>query len=141
MKLFILSVLIIISNIFIGCSGTTGTKENSINENTDINAILQFEKIEHDFGKIFQGEKVSYIFKFKNIGSGDLIIQNATASCGCTVPKYPRKPIASGESGEIEVIFDSSNRHGKQVKNVTVWSNSKPDKIELQIISEIVELN
>jgi len=50
--------------------------------------IIKFEKTSYDFGKITEGEKVSYDFKFTNAGKSPLIISNATASCGCTVPDY-----------------------------------------------------
>lgn len=138
--LFISLGLIFIS----ACSNSSNNKKpESISENKisyEGTAIIKFEKLEHDFGKIFQGEKVSYIFKFKNIGSGELVIKNAAASCGCTVPKFPRDPIIPGESGEIEVVFDSSGRHGKQVKTITVWTNCKDEQLKLKIKSEIVEL-
>ena len=100
--------------------------------------IIKFEKETHDFGLILQGERVSYTFKFKNIGNKNLIVNDASASCGCTVPKFSRKPIAPGDSGEIEVIFDSNRRSGKQLKSVTVWTNCQPNQIKLQIKSEIV---
>lgn len=99
---------------------------------------IQFDKTEHDFGIILQGEKVSYTFVFKNIGKHDLIIKDASASCGCTVPKFTSKPVKPGEIGEIEVIFDSSNRTGRQLKTLTVWSNCQPNQTKLQILSEIV---
>jgi hypothetical protein len=100
--------------------------------------IIQFDKTEHDFGIILQGEKVSYTFKYKNIGNSDLIINNAKASCGCTVPHFSREPIAPGQSGEIEVVFDSGNRSGRQTKNITVWSNCQPNQTILKIFTEIV---
>jgi hypothetical protein len=100
--------------------------------------IIQFDQTEHDFGIILQGEKVSYTFKYKNIGNSDLIINNARASCGCTVPHYSREPIAPGQTGEIEVVFDSGNRSGKQTKTITVWSNCQPNQTILKIFTEIV---
>lgn len=103
--------------------------------------IIQFDKTEHDFGIIVQGEKVTHTFTFKNIGNQELIIKDASASCGCTVPKYSTTPIPPGGQGEIEVIFDSNNRSGRQVKTVTVWTNCNPDQTKLQIFSEIVTLN
>jgi hypothetical protein len=99
---------------------------------------IQFENVEHDFGIILQGEKVSHSFKFKNTGKQDLIVKDASASCGCTVPKFTSQPIAPGEQGEIEVVFNSANRTGRQVKTVTVWTNCQPDQVKLQITSEIV---
>jgi len=142
-------IILFIITASIGCSNNSKTKEvttdliknpvtASGNSDNSKMPIIKFSKEIHDFGLLLQGEKVSYTFKFKNIGKGDLIIKEATATCGCTVPKYPRKPIAAGEQGEIEVIFDSQNRTGKQVKSVSVWTNCQPNKTKLQIVSEIV---
>lgn len=99
---------------------------------------IHFSKELHNFGIIIQGEKVVHRFKFKNIGSSNLIIKNATASCGCTVPTFPTKPIEPGEEGEVEVVFNSANRSGKQTKTITVWSNSQPNQKKLAIECEIV---
>ncbi len=106
--------------------------------NSDGLPLIKFEEENHDFGLILQGEKVSYTFKFKNIGKSDLIVDDVSTSCGCTVPKFSREPIAPGENGEVEVIFDSNNRQGRQFKTITVWTNSQPNKTKLQIESEIV---
>lgn len=100
--------------------------------------IIHFQKEVHDFGIIIQGEKVAHRFKFKNIGKSNLVIKNATASCGCTVPSFSQKPIAPGEEGEIEVVFNSANRSGRQTKSITVWSNSQPNQNKLAIECEIV---
>lgn len=136
-------IIIIAIIVFIGSVNCTNINSN----NTDITTsevynstnlpIIQFEKKRHNFGLIQQGEKVSYTFKFKNIGTTDLIIKDATASCGCTIPKFSRKPIESGKSGEIEVIFDSSQRSGMQMKSVTIWTNCEPNKTKLLITAEI----
>lgn len=103
--------------------------------------IIKFEKELHDFGRIYQSEKVSYTFKFKNIGLADLIIKDAKATCGCTVPEFSKEPIPSGGEGEIEVTFDSNNRVGRQVKTITVWTNCQPDQNKLEIVTEIVVPN
>lgn len=144
---------IFITLIFIACGNPT-KKSNEItteminnpvtaNGKTDMSDLpkIQFDEQKHDFGILLQGEKVSYTFTFKNIGRKDLIIKDATASCGCTIPRFPKEPIKSGDTGEIEVVFNSSNRSGRQIKTVTVWSNSQPNKTQLEIISEIVVPN
>jgi len=100
--------------------------------------VFKFKNTEHDFGIIIQGEKVSYTYKFKNIGGSNLIISSAHASCGCTIPKYTKKPIAPNKEGEIEVIFDSSGRNGMQHKTVTIMANSQPSEVEISFTAEIV---
>ena len=99
---------------------------------------ITFEKDKHDFGKITAGEKVSYSFKFKNTGGSDLVISSAKGSCGCTVPDYPKAPIAPGAEGKIDVVFDSSGKSGKEQKSVTVVTNGDPASAALTISAEIV---
>ena len=71
---------------------------------------IAFEETEYDFGMVMEGEKVVHDYKFTNTGEEPLIISNAKGSCGCTVPDWPREPIAPGESGVIKVQFDSKNK-------------------------------
>lgn len=87
-------------------------------------AVITFEKSTHDFGDIKQGDKVEEVFRFTNTGTEPLVITNVEVSCGCTVPKWPRDPIASGQKGEILVVFNSAGKSGAQNKVVTVVSNA-----------------
>lgn len=100
--------------------------------------FMEFEKDFHDFGKLIQGEKVSYAFKFTNTGKTDLIIAKVSTSCGCTVPDYPKTPIKPGETKKIDVKFDSENRRGFQNKTVTIISNAPPATRVLRIKAQIV---
>lgn len=88
-------------------------------------ARITFVKEEHDFGTIKDGAKVFWNFRFTNTGNIPLIINRVKADCGCTVPEYPKTPIAPGEEGKIRVTFDSKGRPGRQIKKVTVLSNSE----------------
>ncbi len=99
---------------------------------------ISFEKTEHDFGRIIQGERLVYRFRFTNSGSEDLLISNVSTSCGCTVGKYPQEPIAPGKSGDIEVSFDSAGRKGIQNKSITVLTNANPNRVVLRIKGNIV---
>lgn len=90
---------------------------------------MTFNKKEHDFGDIKQGDKVNYTFTFKNTGSNDLSIASANASCGCTVPEYTKDPIQPGKSGKMKVSFDSTGKTGVQTKTVTVRANT-PSGVE-----------
>lgn len=100
--------------------------------------VIAFEKMEHDFGTITEGEVVGTIFSFINSGDGNLILGSATTSCGCTVPKFSKKPVAPGERGTLEVLFDSSHREGKQTKTISLRSNAEPQVILLKITADIV---
>ncbi len=99
---------------------------------------LSFDKLSHNFGEIILGESVSHLFVFTNTGHGDLIISNAKGSCGCTVPKWPRKPIAPGEEAEIKVTFNSNGREGEQKKTVTLVTNAIPNTIVLTISGRVI---
>jgi hypothetical protein len=88
-------------------------------------AVISFEKKTHDFGDIFQGDKVEETFKFTNTGTEPLIITNVQVTCGCTTPKgWPRDPIMPGGKGEITVAFNSAGKSGRQNKVVTIVSNA-----------------
>lgn len=87
---------------------------------------VSFGETEYDFGTIEQGESVSHTYTFTNTGSEPLIISNAKGSCGCTVPKWPKDPIAPGETGELLVEFNSKGKKGAQNKKVTITANTNP---------------
>ncbi len=87
---------------------------------------MVFTEEYYDFGEIIQGEKVYHSFEFQNTGKTDLVIASATATCGCTVPKWPKKPIQPGQSSKIEVVFDSDHKNGQQNKRVTIVANTQP---------------
>lgn len=103
--------------------------------------VLQFEKSRHDFGNIFEGEKISFAFRFKNIGKADLVIRAAQGSCGCTVSEYPKEPIKPGDGGIINVTFDSQGKEGHQEKTVTIISNTMPNNYVLTIIGNVEKAN
>jgi hypothetical protein len=100
--------------------------------------ILHFEETEHDFGRIIEGETVSFDFKFTNTGKSDLIIAEVSTSCGCTVPSYPKTPIRPGENGIVKVAFNSNRKRGYQLKNIMVASNTQPNTTILKIKAQVV---
>lgn len=99
---------------------------------------IKFDTTFVDFGTIIEGEKVAFTFKFKNIGTGSLIIQDAYSSCGCAVPNYSKDPVAPGEIGKIEVVFDSEGKHGMQYKTVTLKLNTKIVEKSIYIKANVV---
>lgn len=88
-------------------------------------AKFEFEEVEYDFGTIKEGEVITHTFKFKNVGEAPLVIQNAAASCGCTVPDYSKDPIPVGETGEVQVKFNSANKKGAQNPSVRITANTQ----------------
>lgn len=135
--------LLLISLIASNCGG--GTIKGSLNSGSQINdtgkAEITFNLYEHDFGKVAEGEKVSYTFTFENKGKGDLVITSATTTCGCTVPKYDKRPIPPGGKGNLEVVFDTEGRNGIQTKTITVKSNASIPVILLKITAEVITNN
>lgn len=92
-------------------------------------AKMDFKKEVHDYGNIKNGANGTCTFEFTNTGNAPLIISNATGSCGCTVPTWPKEPIAPGAKGEITVKYDTK-RTGEFTKTVTLTSNSsEPNKV------------
>jgi hypothetical protein len=96
---------------------------------------LSFDRMEHDFGTLNEGDVVDHVFTFTNTGDAPLIISKAEATCGCTVPKWPREPIPVGGKGEIQVQFNSKGKPGVQNKTVTLTANTNPKLTRLQIKS------
>lgn len=100
---------------------------------------IAFEQDHFNFGKVKMGEKVRHAFKFKNIGENPLMISDAQASCGCTVPSFSKAPVMPGEDGEITVEFNTANRKGENHKSVMVFSNATRDKIAISFDAEVVD--
>ncbi len=100
---------------------------------TSLVAKLDFEETVYDFGTVLEGKQVSHVFKFKNTGKVPLLISDAKATCGCTVPNYPKDPIPPGESGEVSVKFNTSGKKNDQNKPVTLIANTFPQKTVLNM--------
>ncbi|WP_196884879.1 DUF1573 domain-containing protein [Aureivirga sp. CE67] len=112
-------------------------KERDV-KNTENAPVIKFEKTEHDFGDIKEGDKVETEFKFTNTGKSDLIISNAKGSCGCTVPDYPKgKAIKPGEEGVIKVLFNSNGKPNRQTKTVTLTTNTAKGKELIKIKANV----
>jgi hypothetical protein len=101
--------------------------------------VIKFEKDSYEFGKIKQGEKVTYDFKFVNTGKSPLIIKDAHATCGCTVPEVSKDPIPAGATGNVKVTFDSAGKEGLQDKVVTIVANTVPENTQVHLIGEVIK--
>lgn len=99
---------------------------------------IEFINTVHDYGQITQGASGDGEFKFKNVGSEALILTNVSASCGCTVPSWPREPIMPGQESVIKVRYDTG-RIGGIGKAITVFSNSVDgnERITLRIAGNV----
>jgi len=143
MRKIIIISLILVAILASYCG--RGTGKDSVNSASKTNSTgtseIIFREYQHDFGKVAEGEKVSFTFIFDNKGTGNLIISSATTTCGCTVPKYDTKPIPPGANGNMEVVFDTSGRNGMQTKTITVKSNASKPVVLLKITAEVVTTN
>jgi hypothetical protein len=144
-------LLTIIFFISFACNNSGGNKEKLIpadvvnNPNTasgdaDFDKLPKIEFYEevHDFGNVIQGEKVTYGFKFKNVGKSDLVISRVSTSCGCAVGSYPKTPVKPGKEDVISVTFDSYKRKGFQNKTITIVSNTQPNKKIIRIKAIVI---
>ncbi|MBD2723607.1 DUF1573 domain-containing protein [Hymenobacter armeniacus] len=99
----------------------------SENEAPNPNApVMKFTESEFDFGDIKPDTKVHHTFAFTNTGKSPLLIEDATASCGCTTPSWTKEPVAPGAQGTLEVQFDSRGKQGIISKQVAVRANTQP---------------
>lgn len=126
-KLFLASLMLAALN---GCKKEEVidlSQNSTLVENTKVEnpTTVQFNKTEHDFGTIKQGEIVETDFVITNTGEKDLLITEAFGSCGCTVPKVTKEPIKPGASTPIHVKFDSNGKQGNVQKTVTIKCNTK----------------
>lgn len=99
--------------------------------------IMTFEEQSYDFGAIDEGDIVQHVFIFKNTGGSELVISNAVGSCGCTIPEFPRDPIAPGTSGEMKVKFNSTGKSGHQTKTVNITTNTEKKRETLTIKASV----
>ncbi len=106
--------------------------DNIANENMN-QGSFKFKQDEFDFGTIKQGEVVTHEFEFVNNGIEPIIISSAAGSCGCTVPIWPKDPIAKGAKSTIKVTFNSTGKMGLQDKTVTINSNAKQNPIVIHM--------
>ena len=94
---------------------------------------FNFASETYDFGTVPEGQVVEHTFTFTNTGEAPLIIQSASASCGCTVPSYSKDPVPVGGAGEIAVRFDSKGKKGNQAPTITVTANTYPKVMKLRL--------
>lgn len=100
--------------------------------------FAEFDKIEHDFGKITDQKDAVTTFEFTNTSGKDLILNPPKTSCGCTTPYYPKEPIEPGETKEIKVKYSTKNRIGRFVKDIRVYAQGYELPIVLKIRGEVV---
>lgn len=131
--------------IYMGNFNNVVANSDKETENIDIDRSAEkprmvFEEQKYDFGKIYTGNDVKHKFKFKNTGSGELIISNVKSSCGCTAALITKNKLLKNEEGEVEIRFNPGRFVGKVTKSIVVISNDQENpNYKLIISGEVVE--
>ena len=141
MKKGILILVGVFALTFMSCkdNATEKVKEENVADAADRDAkntdfpVMSFEKKEHDFGTINEGDVVEHMFTFTNTGKAPLVIVNAKGSCGCTVPEWTKEPVAPGATGSMLVKFNSNGKPNAQNKQVTITANTEVGNEVLKI--------
>ncbi|MDX5321555.1 MAG: DUF1573 domain-containing protein [Bacteroidota bacterium] len=105
----------------------------------DDEANIHFDTLVLNYGTVNEGDDAIFSFRFSNTGGAPLIIQDVETPCGCTVPEFPKHPIAPGDTGIINIIYHSKGKVGRFDKSLTVVSNAKDGAIRLRITGKVVQ--
>ncbi len=123
-----------------GLEATTGNADLIRNpvaapvpEDTNRVARMEFDHSEYAFGTVRAGALVDHQFTFTNTGAVPLLITDARSTCGCTVPSYPKEPVAPGEQGVVSVRFNTAHKTGRQRKPITLTANTYPSMTTLYV--------
>ncbi len=98
---------------------------------------ITFESLNHDFGTLMQGEKVSYTYHFTNTGKSPLIVSAVIPSCGCTVAQFTRTPILPSKKGEICINFNTETKQGLVNSSIVVQANTYPSETRLSFTATV----
>lgn len=104
-------------------------------------ADIKFDKTTHNFGTFSEKSPiVSCTFTFTNIGDAPLVIHQAVASCGCTVPEFSQEPILPGKTGTVKVTYDGTGKYpGTFKKSITLRTNAKTEMMRLFVEGNMTE--
>ncbi len=142
-KIIVLFAFVLSAGMFVSCADSNAkakvNKENldkaksrdlEIKKGT---ASISFDSNVYDFGTVAEGDIVEKIFKVTNSGKTDLVITNAQATCGCTIPVWPKAPIKPGETADVKVKFNTNGKPNRQQKTVTLSTNTESGRELLTI--------
>ena len=136
-KLFLaLTATFILAGINFSCNLIDSKNQTGMSKEDSLAAlanapIMEFDKEVVDFGTLTEGDTVSHVFKFKNVGKSALTITDVQVQCGCTIASKPDHPIGVGQSDQITVRFNSQGKAGTNKKFVTIFSNANPPQTVL----------
>ncbi len=124
-------ILMVLTGIASGCNRSPEAKAQAHGEE------IWFDEIIHDYGEIPRDGDGSWSFVFKNTGKEAIVINKVRSTCGCTIPDWPREPVAPGGSGQITVQYNTSQT-GTFLKSVYVYSTASNSPVKLQIKGRVV---
>ena len=104
-------------------------------------AQMAFRERTFDFGTVNEGVVVEHEFSFTNTGTVPLIISTANSTCGCTIPDWPKEPVAPGESGKISVRFNTQGKINQQTKPVSIFANTYPNETKVYLKGNVKPKN
>jgi hypothetical protein len=143
-KFLFLSVLVVLSTVIFAQADVQATQKNKgkkaevvVEDTLPKLPEIQFNSLVHDYGNIYKNGNGVCTFEFKNTGKADLLLTNVSSSCGCTVPEWPKEPIAPGKTSSIKVSYNTS-RVGPINKAVFVDSNAG-ERVTLNIKGNVAE--
>ncbi len=130
-KIILMSLMLICAVTFASAQGNAEKKP----------AEIKFEKTTHDFGKFSESSpKVTCTFNYTNVGETPLIINQAVASCGCTVPEYTKAPVMPGQKGQIKVTYNGAGKFpGPFKKVITIRTNGTVEMVRLYVKGDMEE--
>ncbi|TDB65111.1 DUF1573 domain-containing protein [Arundinibacter roseus] len=126
-------LLLVTLGVWLAACGTNTEKGRADELKEKMPVMTLLDSATFQFGSVKEGDIVEHTFRFRNEGEFPLIINNVSASCGCTIPEWPRDPIAPEEESSILVRFNSKGKPGQQVKTITVYANTEPASSELRL--------
>ena len=125
------------SILFVLIVGTLFAQESAVFEEPKNGPKIVFSENRYEFGDIIQGDIIEHVFEFTNSGNAPLVLQDVKTTCGCTVPEWPRSPLAPGATAELKVKFNSAGKIGIQNKVITVISNATNQTSRVMIVTNV----
>ena len=125
------------SILFVLILGTVFAQEPPVFEEPINGPKIVFSENRYEFGDIIQGDIIEHVFEFTNSGNAPLVLQDVKTTCGCTVPEWPRTPLAPGATAELKVKFNSAGKIGIQNKVITVISNATNQTSRVMIVTNV----
>lgn len=135
---FISAILLVVAASASAQTGHEGHDHGTaVNDPALVQSSFKWEESVHDFGKIKQGVPVTATFTFTNSGTQPIVISEAKASCGCTVPEFSKEPVAPGATGTVKATYNAE-KTGHFDKDVTIFSNVSAVDVKLKIKGEVI---